>query len=67
MNRLTELRRRHCLSVEAMAARIKLQPRTLIELEDGIRTVEPEAVQIFKERLINLGFRLSAEPPASAA
>jgi transcriptional regulator with XRE-family HTH domain len=67
MNRLSELRRRHCLSVEAMAAHIKIQPRTLIELECGVRAVEPEAIPLFMQRLVDLGFDPSGDPQKSAA
>lgn len=66
MNHLTELRRRSGLTVEAMAARIKIQPRTLIELEYGVRVIEPEAVPVFMRRLVHLGFDVSANPPKSA-
>ncbi|MGO9569714.1 MAG: helix-turn-helix domain-containing protein [Desulfomonilaceae bacterium] len=66
MNRLIELRRQRGLNIEEMAARIKIQPRTLIELESGARAMEPEAIPVFMRRLDHIGFVLIAEPPRSA-
>jgi transcriptional regulator with XRE-family HTH domain len=55
------------LSIEQMASRIRVDPKTLAEIENGVRSMPPEAISVFLNRLVTRGLGVavnSAEPAA---
>jgi len=65
--RLRSIRESLGLSIEKLAADLKVQPRTLTEIEDDSRDIEPEAILLLLQRLMTRGVGTAKKSAAPAA